>query len=557
MKTVAVFGAGIAGLSAAHEFTRLGYTVSVYEANGNAGGFFRSARIPENDDMPSEYSWHGFGPWYHNAFDVMKQIPFDESGTVYDKGLSRPIGFGLAPDNGQTQFNDGWVIPVSKMFRMSGLDSLRWGWLLLKTWAANRRTFDRYSRLNAAEQWKPILSELGYKTWRACFGPWVGSDWTNVSLHQVGQFFRKQLITRPSHYHAADTEGPAWKHGAGDGWLLLRGPSSECWIDRWVEHLQKSRVTFHWQQPLGKLDFDGREITAAHLESGAEVQTDIYVLATNPFAAADILRRTPQLAEKDQLCLFAPLTQDGPHTQVSFRIAFSEQIAWPRKRAAVIIADSEFNLTLCAAEQVWAPDVDLGVGVKALWTGTACVGKVAGRLYGLPVVACTKEQFIEEVLAQIFSCGALDLLIKEANEGRDLRSFPILRVEVWHEWLFSSRELQPHQPKWVTTTNTQPYQPTQATPVPNLVLAGAHTRTAADVWSIEGAVESGRLAAQVIAPSVKVIPQYKPLWLRAISAVDDVCFSLGAAHVLDLLLGGSLILLAIVLAILLGGCCTY
>lgn len=556
-KTAAVFGAGIAGLSAAHEFARLGYMVSIYEVNRDAGGFFRSARIPGNDGMPSEYSWHGFGPWYHNAFDVMKQIPFDESGTVYDKGLSRPIAFGLAPDNGKTQFNDGWVIPVSKMFRMSGLDSLRWGWLLLKTWTANRRTFERYSRLNAAEQWKPILSELGWKTWRACFGPWVGSDWTNVSLHQVGQFFRKQLITWPSHHHAADAEGPAWKHGAGDGWLLLRGPSSECWIDRWVEHLKKSSVAFHWQQPLCKLDFDGREITAAHLESGAQVQADIYVLATNPFAAADILRRTPQLAEKDQLRLFVPLTQDGPHTQVSFRIAFSEEIAWPRKRAAVIIADSEFNLTLCAEEQVWTHDVDLGGGAKSLWTGTACVGKVAGRLYGLPVVECTKEQFIEEVLAQLFSCGGLDLLIKEANDGRGLKTFPILRVEVWHEWLFSSAGIRPHQPKWVTTTNTQPCQPTQATPVPNLVLAGAHTRTAADVWSIEGAVESGRLAAQVIVPSVKVIPQYKPLWLRAISAVDDVCFSIGAAHVLDLFLVGSLITLAILLAILLGRCCTY
>ena len=45
-KTAAVFGAGIAGLSAAHEFARLGYEVSVYEANNEAGGVFRSARIP-------------------------------------------------------------------------------------------------------------------------------------------------------------------------------------------------------------------------------------------------------------------------------------------------------------------------------------------------------------------------------------------------------------------------------------------------------------------------------------------------------------------------------
>jgi hypothetical protein len=28
------------------------------------------------------------GPWYHNLFDLLKQIPFDESGSIYDKALS-------------------------------------------------------------------------------------------------------------------------------------------------------------------------------------------------------------------------------------------------------------------------------------------------------------------------------------------------------------------------------------------------------------------------------------------------------------------------------------
>ena len=39
-ESVAIFGAGIAGLSAAHEFARLGYRVTVYETNRNAGDFF-------------------------------------------------------------------------------------------------------------------------------------------------------------------------------------------------------------------------------------------------------------------------------------------------------------------------------------------------------------------------------------------------------------------------------------------------------------------------------------------------------------------------------------
>ena len=178
-KTAAVFGAGIAGLSAAHEFARLGYEVSVYEANNEAGGVFRSARIPGDGNMPSEYSWHGMGPWYHNVFDLLRQIPFDETGSVYDKGLSRPIDFCLAPDTGKAAFYSG-LIHLPKMFRMGRWEGVRWAWLLLKTWASDRRSQEHYSRLNAAEQWKPVLSELGWRTWRASFGPWIGSDWTNV-----------------------------------------------------------------------------------------------------------------------------------------------------------------------------------------------------------------------------------------------------------------------------------------------------------------------------------------------------------------------------------------
>lgn len=41
------------------------------------------------------------------------------------------------------------------------------------------------------------------------------------------------------------------------------------------------------------------------------------------------------------------------------------------------------------------------------------------------------------------------------------------------------------QPKWVNTTNTQPYMPSQKTPVENFFLAGSHTQTQAQVWSLE------------------------------------------------------------------------
>ncbi len=548
-KSVAVFGAGIAGLSAAHEFVRLGYDVSVYEADSEAGGFYRSGRIPGDGNMPSEYSWHGMGPWYHNTFDLMHQIPFDESGSLYDRGLSRPIAFCVAPDNGKAAFYSG-LFHLPKMFQLGRWEGVRWAWLLIKTFASDCRSREHYSKLNAADQWKPLLSERGWRLWRATFGPWIGSDWTNVSLHQAGQFFLKQLTTKPTHPHKADDEGPAWTHGARDGWLLLRGPSSECWFDRWVSYLKKHGVQFFWQEPLSKLDYDGTAITAAQVGSGASVKAGVYVLATTPFAAVNILERTPSLADQEQLRLFRPLTQSGPHTQVGFRIAFSMKINWPRERTAVVIAESEFNLTLFAQEQVWRTDVALGDGVKSVWTGTACVASVPGRLYGLPLTKCTKDQFTKEVIAQLSSCDGLDLLVKEANNGRSWESFPIVRIEVWHEWLFSPDGITSAKPKWVNTTKTQPNQPTQATPVPNLVLAGAHTRTEADVWSIEGAVESGRRAARAIEPSVKVLPQYVSPCLRVIHAVDNACFAIGAPHVFDLLLfAGAIALVAVLMLV--------
>ncbi|HYC69823.1 MAG TPA: FAD-dependent oxidoreductase [Opitutaceae bacterium] len=537
---IAVFGAGIAGLTVAHELARRGHRVAVYEAEAVPGGFFRSERRPEHAGMPSEYSWHGMGPWYHNVFDLLRQIPYDARGTVYDRALSRPIDFGVFPDDAPARFYDRGLASIPGMFRLRGAQWLPWAWLMLKTWTADRRSREHYARLNAAEAWGRRLDPVAARTWRACFGPWVGSDWTRCSLHTAGSFFRKQLMTRPAHFHAPDEDGPAWWHQAGDGWLLLRGPSSEVWFDRWVRALGAAGVEFRWSAPLERIDVGGEHVTGAEVGGGERVVADWYVLAVTPFAAARILARTPELERRSELARFRPLIQDGPHVQVSFRVAFGEPVAFPRARTAVVLADSEFNLTVFAQEQAWRPEVFLGEGVKSLWTGTSCASTRPGRLYGIPVEKCTREQFVAEIRAQIMGCGALDALVREANGGRGLADFGLERIEIWHEWEFSPGGIRHRQPKWVTTTRTQPHQPGQVSGVPNLLLAGAHTRTAADVWSIEAAVESGRRAARAIDPRVRVVPQHRPAVLRVFGAVDDACFRLGLPHVLDLLAGAAL-----------------
>lgn len=544
MQSVVIFGAGIAGLSAAHELNRIGYEVRLIEATDRPGGFFKSARL-ERNHMPTEYSWHGLGPWYHNTFDLMKSIPFDDRTTLYDAILSRPIDFGIFPNDDKAQFYDRGLRSIPDMFRMNGWEFIKWAYLMLKAWTANTRGEKKYAAFNAAQAWQPLLGETAYKTWRACFGPWIGSDWSRASLHTAGDFFRKQLTTRPVHHHRADDEGPAWSQGAGDGWLLLKGPSNEYWFDPWVKHLEQEGVAFSWNTPLTRLEFDGRRITTA-VAGEKKITADVFILALNPFYTADILRRSPDLEKQAELRLFQPLVQEGPHTQVSFRMAFGEPIHFPRERTAVVVSDSEFNLTLFAQEQAWDKHIDLGASIKSLWTGTSCISSVPGRIYGKPVENCTREEFIQEVKAQVLACGALDELVRTANHGKKLSDFPMVEIEVWHEWEFSRHGIKGVQPKWVTTFQTQPFMPAQRTPVPNLFLAGAHTRTQAHVWSIEGAVESGRRAARAIDERITVIDQYKPDWIIGLSRIDDWLYRLKAPHLIDA--AGLLFVLAIVLA---------
>ena len=555
---IAVFGAGIAGLTVAHELSLRGWRVTVYEVNQEVGGFFRSARAKEDDGMPSEYSWHGIGPWYANTLAVMKQIEVIPGLSVYDHALSRPVSFAMVPDEGPPMFD------ACNRFRMTRLDLLRWGWLMLKTWTAGRRSREVYAGINAAEAYRPLLSDVAWKTWRASFGPWVGSDWLNVSLHQVGLFFRKQFFAGEPHQHRADDDGPAWTHGSRVGWLVLRGPSSEAWFDPWVKVLESRGVQFRYGAELAKLELedpslqldltdDGTlgvspmplRISKAKLASGESIEADDYVLATNPFAARDVIGRTPDLSTLDELKLLEPLVQDGPHTQVSFRIAFAERIEWPRERPAVVIADSPWNITICPQEQVWHADEDLGPGVKSLWTGTACVSQIRGHVHGIVLEDCSEEQFVDEIMAQISSCSALRTMLMDANQGRAWDD-QVVRVEVWHEWIFSPQTGIDHpQPKWVNTTNTQPFLPGQATPISNLFIAGAHTRTDADVWSIEAAVESGRRVAKLLEPDVPVVGEYIPSPLRLARGLDDLCYRLRLPHVIDLVLVSAVFLILV------------
>jgi len=80
--TVAILGGGVAGLSAAHELAERGFTVTVLEARGLAGGKARSMPVPGSGtdgrpDLPAEHGFRFFPGFYRHLPDTMRRIPVD------------------------------------------------------------------------------------------------------------------------------------------------------------------------------------------------------------------------------------------------------------------------------------------------------------------------------------------------------------------------------------------------------------------------------------------------------------------------------------------------
>lgn len=93
-KSVAVFGAGVAGLTAAHELAERGYTVTVYERKA-LGGKARSIPVPNSgaSPLPAEHGFRFFPGFYRNVTDTMRRIPFPGNRNGVWNNLTRATSY--------------------------------------------------------------------------------------------------------------------------------------------------------------------------------------------------------------------------------------------------------------------------------------------------------------------------------------------------------------------------------------------------------------------------------------------------------------------------------
>ena len=525
---VVIIGAGISGLTVAHELMEKGFDVEVYEKDSIAGGMARSTRTPSG--VPSEHSWRAYAPFYFNAFEIMSRIPISKKLSDYEK-IDRDIITFKGQKYDMTDFvpkhPGGTIIkrmlnsdrPLEQVWKdndvawhmknpyvMSILEKYKVGsevppdvrdnlaksdinfklltnktdgdikvslvdypylsYLFVKNAIVNKRRNNETKLIDVV--W-PLQETSRQYLLDFVSGPGYGFDKTTISTNHFFCFIYQQFYT------------------GNRSWQVMNQPTSEAWIDPWVEYLTSKGVQFHFKSTMESLTPGGAII------NGELVKADEYVLATPPEIKV-------------------------PNDQISFRLGFNKKVSFEKHNTAFVLLDSEYEITWYPQDENWSKDVKLGP-VVSLWSGTIVNGKNAVKLEPDKLLAEIKRQFLKSKY--------IKGLISEDD---------IVYEEIFEDWYWDSKlkRLVSKNPKWVNSVNE--VRPLNITEYPNIWLAGAHTKTTIDVWSMESAVESGKLASNLILEKYNLKKCLVMDHEIKFAKIDDPFYTVGLPHIIDCLL---------------------
>jgi uncharacterized protein with NAD-binding domain and iron-sulfur cluster len=499
--SVAVLGGGVAGLSAAHELSERGFQVTVYEARDRPGGKARSLPVPESGgggrvDLPAEHGFRFFPGFYRHVPDTMRRIPYPGNAQGVLDNLVPASRILLAQAGGRKDIVTAAGLPASLDDFQTVVEFL-FAWCTELGVPADEQVF-------FANQLLMLLTscdERRFEQWERM------SWWTFVEADRRSPVFRKYLcdgLTRT--LVAARAREISARTGGfillqllfdlsrvgGRADRLLDGPTSDVWIDAWVELLTARGVALHLDTPVVGIGCDGQRITAVTVSEGGtarEVVADHYVAAVP--------------VEQLRLLLSQPLRDAEPRlngldrlvTRWMNGIMFYLREDVPLVHGHAIYIDSEWALTSVSQRQFW-PEVDFGAlgdgEVEGILSVDVSDWERPGRLYGKVAMKCTAEEIRAEVWEQLKDHLNDDAVV-ELDDANVASWFldPAIQFP-------NPSEVTNLEPLLINTAGSWEDRPDAVTRIPNLFLASDYVRTHTDLATMEGANEAARRAVNGI-----------------------------------------------------------
>jgi 15-cis-phytoene desaturase len=532
---VAIFGGGVAGLSAAHELAERGFQVDVYERKPVLGGKARSIPVPDSGGngrlpLPGEHGFRFFPGFYKHVTDTMRRTPCGAHGNTFDN--LRVATRILLARAGQTEITwlarrprtlDDLRVFLMELFTPLGVspDELSFfvnRLLMVATSCAERRLVE-YENI---AWWDFIAAPRMSKAYQAYLAQ--GLTRSLVAMRAEESSTRTVGITQLQLLY-----GLISPDGVFD--RLLSGPTNDVWISPWTQYLGKLGVEFHVGSRLVEIETDGRRVTGATVETAAGrggVAADFYIAALpveamTALMTAGLKLAAPSLANLEKL-----------NTRWMNGIQFYLSKDEPLVNGHAIYLDSPWALTSISQRQFWNK-VDLsqyGDGnVGGILSVDISDWEAPGVVFGKPARECSADQIKQEVWTQLKQ-HLNDSGSSPIEDGNLLAWFLDPDIEFPNPSAATNAE-----PLLINTAGSLRYRPEAQVELENLFVASDYVRTYTDIACMEAANEAARravncllLASGSTAPPAQLWPLEEPGFLKPIQEIDRIRFALRLPH---------------------------
>ena len=536
---VIVLGGGVGGLSAAHELSERGFRVTVLETRDAAGGKARSFPFPGSGEggrppLPGEHGFRFFPGFYRHLPDTMRRIPAGAAaGRSVFETLVAATEMQIARKGGKEP-----ILPVHLPRTFRDLETaFRFVFeyaAKLGVPAADAAYFVNRLLVLLTSCRERRFEELENQSWWEFSGAEKRSE---VYAKYLADGLTRTLVAARAREMSARTGGYILlqilfdlANPAGQADRVLNGPTSDVWIDPWVELLRERGVELQLGHQVQAIHCRGRRVTGVSTVAGgvpARHEADWYVAALPVEVMAPLLG--------DGLALADPRLM-GLHR---LRTRWMNGIVYYLDRDVravhghTIYIDSPWALTSISQPQFWQdrfqPD-RLGDGrARGILSVDVSDWEAIGSGVKKQAMFSSREEIVGEVWHQLRE--SLD-----EDSERELDGVEVLEAfldpSIVHP---NPTEAMNLEPLLINTAGSWSDRPEAASErIDNLMLASDFVRTNTDLATMEGANEAARRAVNAILERsssferpCEVWPLSEPALFAPFRALDKVLFKLG------------------------------